>query len=655
MRESTPWPPIDLRSDTLTKPDARDARGDGRRRGRRRAVPRGSDGQRAAAPHGGDPRPRGIALPADRDDGEPGRAPHPDPPGRDAPRGGADARHGLRVGRPRDPLRPRHAQHRRAGRPRHARRRSTPRRISARAGSSCSRTRTAARAGASGRSTSSAPPSTRRHERGAKVHLDGARLFNASVGAGVAPAEWARHADSVTICFSKGLGCPLGAVVAGSAELHRARVGEQVPLRRRDAPGRRDRRGRALRARPPRRPARRGPRARAAARRGHRPGRERRRDELRRSSRIPATGIGAAAASTGVLVGDLRPGWHARGHAPRRHRRRHRARDRAHAARARGRPCPRLRRSPPSSSGSSRREQRDKRLPSIAAAVLRDGEIDLGDRGRRGRRRGAARGDARHAVPPRLDHEDVHRGRDHAAARRGQARPRGHARQARRGRRARADAAPAALAHVGPAARDARRRLAASALRRRARAARDARPRRSRCCRRARASTTRTSRSRCSASSSSASRGMPYARATSQQRLLHAARARAARRSSPIEPAATGYLVQPYVEGVWDEAPVETGAWIAAGQMWGTVARPLRAGRRSSPSPTRRCSRSATVEEMRTVQTIADHVRWTAGYGLGLQLFRDGERILAGPRRLDARLHRGRLRRAGRQGRRRAC
>jgi threonine aldolase len=55
------------------------------------------------------------------------------------------------------------------------------------------------------------------HERGAVVHLDGARLFNASVGAGIAPAAWARHADSVTICFSKGLGCPLGAVVAGSA------------------------------------------------------------------------------------------------------------------------------------------------------------------------------------------------------------------------------------------------------------------------------------------------------------------------------------------------------------------------------------------------------------------------------------------------------
>jgi len=56
------------------------------------------------------------------------------------------------------------------------------------------------------------------HARGAKVHLDGARLFNAAVAAGRAPADWARHADSVTVCFSKGLGCPLGAVVAGSRE-----------------------------------------------------------------------------------------------------------------------------------------------------------------------------------------------------------------------------------------------------------------------------------------------------------------------------------------------------------------------------------------------------------------------------------------------------
>jgi threonine aldolase len=57
------------------------------------------------------------------------------------------------------------------------------------------------------------------HERGLIAHLDGARLFNAAVGAGLPPSEWARRADSVTVCFSKGLGCPMGAVLAGSADL----------------------------------------------------------------------------------------------------------------------------------------------------------------------------------------------------------------------------------------------------------------------------------------------------------------------------------------------------------------------------------------------------------------------------------------------------
>src|SRR5205823_13678795 len=43
--------------------------------------------------------------------------------------------------------------------------------------------------------------------------------FNASVAAGIPPADWARLADSVTICFSKGLGCPLGAILAGSEQV----------------------------------------------------------------------------------------------------------------------------------------------------------------------------------------------------------------------------------------------------------------------------------------------------------------------------------------------------------------------------------------------------------------------------------------------------
>ena len=57
------------------------------------------------------------------------------------------------------------------------------------------------------------------HDKGAILHLDGARLFNASVGAGLPPSAWAGLADSVTICFSKGLACPTGAILAGSAEM----------------------------------------------------------------------------------------------------------------------------------------------------------------------------------------------------------------------------------------------------------------------------------------------------------------------------------------------------------------------------------------------------------------------------------------------------
>ena len=50
------------------------------------------------------------------------------------------------------------------------------------------------------------------------LHLDGARLMNASVASGVPASEIGRHFDAVTLCLSKGLGCPLGALVAGSEE-----------------------------------------------------------------------------------------------------------------------------------------------------------------------------------------------------------------------------------------------------------------------------------------------------------------------------------------------------------------------------------------------------------------------------------------------------
>jgi threonine aldolase len=63
------------------------------------------------------------------------------------------------------------------------------------------------------------------HELGLAAHLDGARVANAAVALGISAAEIAGRFDTVTLCLSKGLGCPLGAVIAGSRELMaRARV-----------------------------------------------------------------------------------------------------------------------------------------------------------------------------------------------------------------------------------------------------------------------------------------------------------------------------------------------------------------------------------------------------------------------------------------------
>jgi threonine aldolase len=56
-------------------------------------------------------------------------------------------------------------------------------------------------------------------EHGLRLHLDGARLMNAVVASGVAADEWTRGFDTAWVDFTKGLGAPVGAVLAGSAEL----------------------------------------------------------------------------------------------------------------------------------------------------------------------------------------------------------------------------------------------------------------------------------------------------------------------------------------------------------------------------------------------------------------------------------------------------
>ena len=53
---------------------------------------------------------------------------------------------------------------------------------------------------------------------GLKVHLDGARLFNAQVATGIPAREWCAHADTVSVCSSKGLGAPVGSLLAGDEE-----------------------------------------------------------------------------------------------------------------------------------------------------------------------------------------------------------------------------------------------------------------------------------------------------------------------------------------------------------------------------------------------------------------------------------------------------
>jgi CubicO group peptidase (beta-lactamase class C family) len=97
----------------------------------------------------------------------------------------------------------------------------------------------------------------------------------------------------------------------------------------------------------------------------------------------------------------------------------------------------------------------------------------------------------------------------------------------------------------------------------------------------------------------------------------------------PEPPAAKGYLAQPYADGVWETIGVETGAWASAGQLWGTAADICRWGAFLA-DPDESVLASSSAEEMRTVQAIDDHERWLSGYGLGLGLRRDGDRILAG-------------------------
>ena len=55
-------------------------------------------------------------------------------------------------------------------------------------------------------------------ENGIKVHMDGARIFNACVETGISVKDYASYTDSISFCFSKGLGAPVGSILCGDAD-----------------------------------------------------------------------------------------------------------------------------------------------------------------------------------------------------------------------------------------------------------------------------------------------------------------------------------------------------------------------------------------------------------------------------------------------------
>ena len=312
---------------------------------------------------------------------------------------------------------------------------------------------------------------------GVGVHLDGARLLNAAVALGVPAAAIGSRVDTVTLCLSKGLGCPLRRPPGRACRPDGAGLAAEVPLRRRHAAGRDDGGGGDVRARPQRRAARRRPRAGAPARRGlarggaagrARPGRDQLRPDRQLAARpAPCRGARGPARGRRGDVADLRADAHPRGHPPRPRRRRRRAGARARA----GGP-----RSAMSSPDAHLAETLDHLLgtrPGGAADAVGLGvrlprrRGRLAARDRRRRRRVRPRRHARRRLPDRLDHEDVHgRPRD-AARRRGPDRPRGAAADVPAGGAGRADGADGRSA-TSPASSASRRGRSGSRCSRRA-------------------------------------------------------------------------------------------------------------------------------------------------------------------------------------------
>ena len=139
--------------------------------------------------------------------------------------------------------------------------------------------------------------------------------------------------------------------------------------------------------------------------------------------------------------------------------------------------------------------------------------------------------------------------------------------------------------------------------------------------------TTRTSPSACSARSSS---GAAAWRTPTSCVSESSSRRLTATTLSEEAPAARGYFVEPYSDGLRAEAHVEVPETTAAmGQLWSTTGDLARWGSFLAAGHEPVLARE-TLDEMALVQTMVDTQRWTVAWGLGLQLVRRGERVLAG-------------------------
>ncbi|HET6815652.1 MAG TPA: serine hydrolase domain-containing protein [Mycobacteriales bacterium] len=99
--------------------------------------------------------------------------------------------------------------------------------------------------------------------------------------------------------------------------------------------------------------------------------------------------------------------------------------------------------------------------------------------------------------------------------------------------------------------------------------------------------------------------------------------------TSPGEDAATGFFVHPHTDVAVAEQPIDTRAVAPAMQMWSTV-EDLARFAAALAQPDDAALATETVEEMATLAVMADPLRWSLGFGLGLMLLRRGDRLLVG-------------------------